>query len=375
MKLCVFPNDPLRAYYEKGEIKKNYFNPNNIFDEIHFISPTENEIEPQKIQEIVGDGKMIIHSIGNLNLYNYKKRVEKIKDIVKKINPDIIRSYNPLIQGWLAVRIAKQLKIPSIVSIHNNYDKDSRELFLKSRKYFSYLKFWYSSKTIEPFSIKNADRIICAYRFLVPYAKRFGAKKINVIYNRVNLSRFSPEIPPKLDLKKPTIINVARLSYEKNQECLIRAVKDLDVKLLLVGDGPYYPQLKDLVEELGIKEKIKFIKSVPNEDLASVYNSAEIFASPLKQGGVSITMLEAMACGLPVIATKRDLGESEDIDDAIIFSENNPESFKEAIVKLLENSKMKEQIRKVALEIVQSMNGDVMEKREADVYRELLRKN
>ena len=65
----------------------------------------------------------------------------------------------------------------------------------------------------------------------------------------MNLSRFSPDIPRKLDLKKPTIINVARLSYEKNQECLIRAVKDLDVKLLLVGDGPYYSQLKDLVEE------------------------------------------------------------------------------------------------------------------------------
>lgn len=375
MKLCVFPNDPLRAYYEKGEIKKNYFNPNNIFDEIHFISPTDNEVEPEKIHEVGGNAEIIIHKIGNLNLYNYKRKFQKIKNIVTKINPDIIRSYNPLIQGWLAVKIAKQLNIPSIISIHNNYDKDNRELFLKSRKYFSYMKFWYSAKTIEPFSIKNADTIICAYRFLVPYAKRFGAKKINVIYNRVNLSRFSPEIPPKFDLKKPTIINVARLSYEKNQECLIRAVKDLDVKLLLVGDGPYYPQLKNLVEELGIKEKIDFIKSVPNEELASVYNSADVFASPLKQGGVSITMLEAMACGLPVIATKRGSDESEDIDDAIIFSENNPESFKNEIEKIIENNELKDQIRKTELEIVQSMNGDVMEKKESEIYRELLMKN
>ena len=375
MRLCVFPNDPLKAYYEKGEIKKNYFNPNNIFDEIHFISPTENEVETRKISEVVGNAKMIIHTIGNLNLVNYKKKFEKIKNIVEKVKPDVIRSYNPLIQGWLAVKIANQLGIPSVISIHNNYDKDNRELFLKSKKYFSYMKFWYSSRTIEPFSIKNADSVICAYRFLVPYAKKYGAKKIDVIYNRVNLSRFSPDIPAKMDLKKPTIINVARLSHEKNQECLIRAVKDLDVKLLLVGDGPYYSQLKDLVEELEINEKIEFIKSVPNEQLASMYNSADIFASPLKQGGVSITMLEAMACGLPIIATKRGSGEHEDIDDAIIFAENNPESFKNAIQKLVLDNNLKENVKKKELEIVQTMDGEVMEKKEADVYHKLVKKN
>jgi len=375
MKLCVFPNDPLKSYYLKGEIKKNYFNPNDIFNEIHFISPTTNEIEIEKIKEVGGKGTIITHPVGMLNLYNFRIKYKKIKKIVKEIKPDIIRSYNPLIQGWLATKIAKKLNIPSIVSIHNNYDKDNRELFLKSRKYISYMKFWYTSKTVEPYSIENANIVICAYRFLVPYAKRFGAKKIEVIYNRVNLTNFSPNTPPKLDFKIPTIINVARLSHEKNQECLIKAIKDLHVKLLLVGDGPYYSKLKELIEKLDIKQKIEFIKSVPNEELASFYNSADIFVSPLKQGGISITMLEAMACGLPVIATKRGSGEQEDIDNAIVFADNNPKSFENSIKKLIENNEFKEKLRKTGLNIVQSMRGEVMEKKEADVYQELLIKN
>ena len=49
MKLCVFPNDPLKSYYIKGEIKDRYFNPKNFFDEVHVISFIENEIRTPKI--------------------------------------------------------------------------------------------------------------------------------------------------------------------------------------------------------------------------------------------------------------------------------------------------------------------------------------
>ena len=54
-KLCVFPNDPLQAYFDKGELKEKYYNPNNFFDEIHFISLTDQDIEVEKIQKIVNE--------------------------------------------------------------------------------------------------------------------------------------------------------------------------------------------------------------------------------------------------------------------------------------------------------------------------------
>ena len=65
MKLCIFPNDPLQAYFDKGEIKDRYYNPNNFFDEIHFITLTDNDVDVDKIQTIGGTAKIIIHCMFN----------------------------------------------------------------------------------------------------------------------------------------------------------------------------------------------------------------------------------------------------------------------------------------------------------------------
>jgi glycosyltransferase involved in cell wall biosynthesis len=373
MKACIFPNDPIKAYYEKGEIKSRYFNPKNIFKEIHIISPTSNEIDADKVKEIVGDASLTFHEIGELNLTNYKSKLKKVNKIISQIKPDVLRSYNPLLQGWLATKASKNFKIPLIVSIHNNYDKDNRELFLKSRKYFKFIKFWYSSRFIEPYVMKNATKIICAYRFLIPYVKNYGGKNINVIYNRVDLSRFSPEGNSKLQFNVPTVIYVARLSPEKNQQCLINAIKDLDVKLLLVGNGPCYSDLITLTEKLKIVRKVDFIESVPNEELGLYYRSADLFAAPIKQGGVSIPMLEAMACGIPVLISERQDEEKEDMDKAISFTKNHPENFKKSISQLVSDNKLRDKLKKKGLEMIKHMNGDIMEQKEAELYKNVLK--
>ena len=54
MKLCIFPNDPIASYEEKGEIKDRYFNPMELFDEVHIISLIEKDIEELKVQSLVG---------------------------------------------------------------------------------------------------------------------------------------------------------------------------------------------------------------------------------------------------------------------------------------------------------------------------------
>ena len=374
MKLCVFPNDPLKSYLEKGEIKERYFNPNNLFDEVHVISPIEKDVNEEQVKSLVGNAKLSIHPIGRLNLLNFKSKLKKVSHIVKEINPDIIRSYNPLMQGWLATKIAKELSLPIIISIHNNYDKDVRDFYKKNKKILQYLKFVYSEKIIEKYCISNATKIICAYRFLVPYADRLGGKDISVVYNRVNLSKFSPHIKPKLQFTKKTLIYVARLDPEKNQECLIRAIKNLDVKLILIGKGNEFQKLNKLAEKLGTKDRIIFVQSVPNKQLGEYYNSADIFGAPIKQGGISIPMLEAMACGLPLIISSRVGNYHEDIDDAIIFSRNTPEDFKKTIETLIQDSKLMSELSKKSLETVKLLGEDIMEIKEEKIYRGLLNK-
>ena len=80
MILCVFPNDPIIEYYKKGEVKERYFNPNNIFDEIHIISFTDKDVEESKVKKIAGNAELIIHEVGKINIKNRKKISLKLKN-------------------------------------------------------------------------------------------------------------------------------------------------------------------------------------------------------------------------------------------------------------------------------------------------------
>jgi len=373
-KICVFPNDSLKSYFVKGEIKKEYFNPKNYFDEIHVISLFDDEINEEKVKELAGNAVLKIHKIGKVNLLNYKKFEDKILHIINDINPSLIRAYNPLVQGWLATKIAKKLKIPVIVSIHTNFD-EQRNLLKKTKKLFTFFKLQYTKKRIEQYVLREADAIICVYQHIVPYAKKMGANNIHVIYNRVNLEHFSPKIEKKIKYNKPIIISVGRLIDQKKQMYLLEAIKNMDVKLLLIGDGPNFDFLKEFIQKHHIANKVEMIKSIPNKELGSYYTSCDIYAQVLENlEGIPIPVLEAMACGLPVVMSRHSSDYSEIIDEAVVFVENNPESFFNAFSKILSDSEYKEKLKRKSLNVITKISGEKMEEKELALYRKLIDK-
>jgi len=375
-KLCVFPNDPLKSYFQKGEIKPRYFNPKNIFDEIHVISLFDSEIEEDKVKTVAGNASFKIHLVGKINLLNKNKKKNQIIDLIRKIQPDVLRSYNPLLQGWLAAQIKKELNIPLVISLHGDYDRDRRYFARKNKDYLTYLKLLYTRRTLEPSSIKNADKIIIIYNFIRNYAEKMGGTDINLIYNRINLTQFSPDVKPILKESKPVIICVGRLIKEKNQECLIRAIKDLDVILLVIGNGLEYDNLQKLSRDLGIEEKVRFETSIPNERIHEYYTSATIFALPIKYGGFAIPALEAAASGLPVILPQQEFDPNPDIiKDFALLVKNNPDSFKNAITKIISDDNLRKKMILNGLSTTKKINGDIMEEEEKDLYLKLLEKN
>ena len=81
-KLCVLPNDPLAAYLKKGEIKERYFNPKNIFDEIHVISLFDSDEKEENVKEFAGKAKLKIHVLGKINLLNKKNYIKSAPEIL-----------------------------------------------------------------------------------------------------------------------------------------------------------------------------------------------------------------------------------------------------------------------------------------------------
>lgn len=373
LKLCVFPNDPLSSYIKKGEIKSRYFNPKNMFDEIHVISLFDSDAKPEHVKDLAGDAVLKIHIVGKTNILNVKLKKKKVVNLIKEIKPDVIRSYNPLLQGWLATKAGKELGIPVVISLMGDYDRDLRYHAKQNKNWINYLKLKYSRKYLEYFSIKNADEIIIIYEFIRKYAESMNAKNINLIYNRIDLSKFSPDVKPVIVESKPIIICVGRLMKEKNQEILIHAIKDLDVILLLIGDGPQYSELVSLVGKLDLKQKVRFERSIPNNEINRYYTSAKVFALPIKYGGFAIPTLEAAASGIPVILPKQEFdSKPEIIEKFAMLIDNTPDSFQKAIKEILSNELLRNQMIKKGLDTVNNISGDLMEEEEENLYLKII---
>lgn len=359
--LVVFPADPIKAYHKKGVIKARYYNPCNFFDEVHIISLCEEDIEEKKVQTIAGAAKLKIHPLGKFSPFNSFFYRNKILKLIKEIDPNIIRAYNPQMTGYLAVYCGRKIKIPTVISVHNEFDdmrKYNKSLRLKLFKFF------------ESYSLSKADKVICVTNYLIQYAKKYGAKDTEVIYNRVNTKQFNKSDGTK-KFDKPTILCVGRLVKQKYQECLIRSIKDLDVNLLLIGDGELYSDLGRLTEEVGVENKVKFIKSIPHSEIHKYYASADISANATHYEGFCIPILEAMASSLPVVASK--IGPIQElVGDAGILVENTPDAFREAFEKLISNPELRKELgekgRKRALEV----DGKIMEVQENEMYKKMM---
>jgi len=372
LKLCVFPNDPLRSYFEKGEIKKCYYNPENFFEQIDFISLTEEDIDASKIQIVVGSAQIKIHSVGKINIRNRKKVVKRIVELVKEINPDVIRSYNPFIEGWLAANCAKELGIPLFLSLHTQYDYNRK--LAKKNNFKKYLALKYTEKFIEPFVLETADKIIVVYKIIEPYVLKHTSKKPEILHNRVDCERFANGSNLE-SLPKPLILSVGSLIQVKNHQCLIEAMERIDAHLLIIGNGKLYPDLIKLIKKLGLEKKVTIIKSVSHDKIQDYYNSAQFFslAYNTEVEGLPMPVMEAMASGLPVIIPFPKKGFSEDLEDVAIFSELNPKSFSEKFELLLNNSKLREKFAEKSFCKAIDFDSKKIEKREAQIYSDLLK--
>lgn len=370
LKLCVFPNDPLKAYFEKGEIKNRYYNPKNFFDEIHFISLVEKDIEVEKIQTVAGTAKIFIHSVGKINIKNRKKYVKNIIELCQKINPDVIRAFNPFVEGWLAANCANALNKPFLVSLHTQYDFN-RKLVKKNLKKFLALK--YSERVIEPYTLNSADKIFAVYKIIEPYVVKHTSKRPEILHNKVDCEKFFNCLPIDT-LPQPLILSVGRLISVKNHKLLIEAMKTVNGHLLIIGNGELYSELIGLIKKYKVENKVTIKKSVPYEEIQNYYKSAKVFALAYNTEVESLPMpvMEAMATGIPVVLPYPKKGFTEGLEGTAVFSDMNAKSFSINMQKILEDKILMEKFSKRSLIKSQEFDINKIEQRESEIYAELV---
>ena len=361
-KIFVIPTDPIKVFYDKGEIKERYYNPGNFFDEVHIISFCDKDIDEQKISNIAGNAKLYIHSVGAINLVSIFSIEKRLYELIKKIKPDMLRAYDPSLKGYLAARIGKRAYIPVVVSVHIDFD-DVRKY---SNNFFKRIGL-----LLEHYSLRNATEVICVTNYVAEYVRRLINRNVNIIYNKVYSEQFVGAIRGDHENKSRTILCVGRMVKQKRQEILIKAIKDLKVRLILIGNGHLRHRLERLARRLKIEDKVDFVGSVPNYQIQAYYLKADIFAIATDYEGFCIPVLEAMAAGLPIVASGIP-PIMEVAGNNGIFVRNNATDFKNAFERLLDSPDMLLEKGRLARERALKLDGNEMEKKEVLLYKRVL---
>ena len=221
--------------------------------------------------------------------------------------------------------------------------------------------------------LANSDRYVESSPFLA-----VRKEKCRVVVLSTEPERFRDARPlfPKRDC--PTVLFVGRHRYYKGVDDLIRAVADLDVHLLIGGDGPMRQALGQLVDSLGVVEKVTFTGEVPDADLPGLYASADLFVLPAnsRAEAFGIVLLEAMASGLPCITTELGTGTSFVVEDGVtgmVVPPKSPPDLRIAINRLAANPDMRELYGRAGRErVVKEFSPEVLLRRVMAVYDEVL---
>jgi glycosyltransferase involved in cell wall biosynthesis len=138
------------------------------------------------------------------------------------------------------------------------------------------------------------------------------------------------------------VMSVGRLVYYKGFDYLIRAMAQVDGKLLIVGSGPLRQKLDELARELNVADKVVFLGKIPDKELIDCYHASDVFAlaSSARSEAFGLVQVEAMAAGLPVVNTQLDSGVpfvSVDEDTGLTVPPCDPVSLAGALNRLLNN--------------------------------------
>ncbi len=162
--------------------------------------------------------------------------------------------------------------------------------------------FWKIIKPLMHFIYRHASHLDANSQYLKQLVLHsFSDLKIKVINNGVDTNKFHPAKKPVL---QPIILCTSRFGERKGVADLIQAmVKIPRAKLLLVGSGKLEPNLKQLVTKLHLSSRVKFFGRLPHDHLPPIYRRAKLFVLPSLSESQSNSLLEALASGLPVVAT------------------------------------------------------------------------
>ncbi|OGF51693.1 hypothetical protein A3H04_03500 [Candidatus Giovannonibacteria bacterium RIFCSPLOWO2_12_FULL_43_11c] len=280
---------------------------------------------------------------------------------IKSFRPDIIHAHTPFAIGWEAVLSKKILGVPLVGTHHTFFDHYLKHIYAD----YGWAKKL-SSKYVAAY-YNRCDLVTSPTISLADSLESCGvSSRIIVVPNSVDTDFFKPAADKKekerlkrqLGFSKNVLVYMGRVSYEKSIDMAIRAMsviakKSPEATFVIIGGGPEREKLEILTKRLGVEKKVRFMGFLYGRELAQALQASDIFVTASKSENFPLSVIEAMASGLPIVAVSA-LGLPEIVEDGrsgFLVSPDRPEEIADRVLKLFNNETLLEKYSSASREL------------------------
>jgi len=340
----------------------NFESGNNISDER--ISQLKNELKNLGVRIYQIDFSRNVY-----NVYRNVKAYRQLKRIVEKNEFNFIHCHSPI--GGVCSRIVgAQKKVKVVYTAHGFH-------FFNGASLFSWLVYFPIEKILSKFTdliitINNED-----YEFS---KKNFGVSKTDFIHGvGVDFNKFNRKNDYEKDLKSELgfnkedilILSVGELNKNKNHEIIIKAFSDFkgkNIHYLICGKGKLESYLSKISNQIGVRSQVHFLGY--REDISNIYQISDIFAFPSFREGLSVSLMEAIASGMPIVCSsiRGNVDLVEDQYNGFLIGNNNSHQYAEKLLELINDKKLRTIFSTNGINKMKNYNLDIVMSKTKEIY-------
>lgn len=299
--------------------------------------------------------------------------------LVRRANLDVIHSHDPFAIGLFGLAVAKRFRIPYVHTYHTLYPE-----------YVHYI--WETRFTRSMAQRLSRDFCDQCDLVLAPSTKiqqalaHWGVKaRVELLPTGVDASRFAQRDPEAAAALRKRfgipesdrlLTFVGRIGLEKNVDLLVEAMSHVTTRgarLLIVGNGPYRPELERHIAALGIGDRVTFTGYLQREDVVAAYAASDVFFFASTSETQGLVVAEAMASGLPVVAVE-DLAVGDAVTDGVngFLTPERPRALAEAADRVLTDPSLRAAMGAESVRRAKELSIDLMAQRLAGLYAEVV---
>jgi len=337
-------------------------------------------------------GQTILKGVFRSLILSFNEAKELLM-LLKREDFDIIHTHTFSIMGLAILRRLKKISIPILSTAHGTSlpetiaNLEKRSFYSILAKIDAYIEYY-----IDQYSWLNFDKVISAGYYQVREMidiYKLPKEKVIPIPNGVDISFYKPDpkagnkIKEKYEIEnKRIVLFVGRLVKKKGLQYLINSApiilrKIPDIVFLIVGGtdkfAQYESELKKLIKHLNLEEKFIIVKNVPEKDMPSYYNAADVCVVPsINYEPLPTVVFEAMACGKPVVASNLGgIPEQLGYDYTLVPPKNSKELAKK-IIEILQNDDLYITLSKRNRKRAREFDWVEIAKKHIKIYKELI---